>query len=142
MQAKTDILDIELIRSEFPILSREVNGKPLVYFDNGATSQKPQSVISAIDKYYSLENSNIHRGVHTLSQEATGLTAANLNQGSKIKRERRRVALSDADLRRLFIEIRERSQEGKKGVKSKKKTSKAQAQKKKGKRKKKILEKR
>jgi cysteine desulfurase/selenocysteine lyase len=68
---KTNILDIELIRSEFPILSRQVNGHPLVYFDNGATSQKPLSVISAISKYYTYENSNIHRGIHTLSQEAT-----------------------------------------------------------------------
>ena len=71
MGIKTNILDIELIRSEFPILSRQVNGHPLVYFDNGATSQKPQTVISAISKYYSYENSNIHRGIHTLSQEAT-----------------------------------------------------------------------
>lgn len=62
---------IDQIRSEFPILSREVNGKPLVYLDNGATTQKPQVVIDAISKYYEFENSNIHRGVHTLSQEAT-----------------------------------------------------------------------
>jgi len=68
---KTSILDIELIRNDFPILSRKVNGQPLVYFDNGATSQKPMSVISAINKYYTYENSNIHRGVHTLSQDAT-----------------------------------------------------------------------
>ena len=71
METKTSILDVELIRSEFPILSRSVNGHQLVYFDNGASSQKPQSVISAITKYYSYENSNIHRGIHTLSQEAT-----------------------------------------------------------------------
>lgn len=63
--------DIESIRAQFPILQREVNGKPLIYLDNGATSQKPQSVIDAISRYYSNENSNIHRGVHTLSQEAT-----------------------------------------------------------------------
>lgn len=62
---------IDQIRAEFPILSREVNGKPLVYLDNGATTQKPQVVIDAISKYYESENSNIHRGVHTLSQEAT-----------------------------------------------------------------------
>jgi cysteine desulfurase/selenocysteine lyase len=67
----TQILDINKIRQDFPILKREVNGKPLVYFDNGATSQKPQLVIDAINKYYSFENSNIHRGIHTLSQEAT-----------------------------------------------------------------------
>ncbi len=64
-------LDLEKIRKDFPILSQKVNGKPLVYFDNGATSQKPQSVIDVIVKYYSEENSNIHRGVHTLSQKAT-----------------------------------------------------------------------
>ena len=62
---------IDQIRNDFPILSREVNGKPLVYLDNGATTQKPQVVIDAISKYYEFENSNIHRGVHTLSQEAT-----------------------------------------------------------------------
>lgn len=62
---------IQQIREDFPILSREVNGKPLVYLDNGATTQKPKIVIDAISKYYELENSNIHRGVHTLSQEAT-----------------------------------------------------------------------
>ena len=65
------LTDIDAIRAQFPILSREVNGKPLVYLDNGATSQKPQSVIDAISRYYEYENSNIHRGVHTLSQEAT-----------------------------------------------------------------------
>jgi cysteine desulfurase/selenocysteine lyase len=62
---------IEKIRAQFPILERSVNGKKLVYFDNGATSQKPQCVIDEITKYYSFENANIHRGVHFLSQEAT-----------------------------------------------------------------------
>lgn len=62
---------IEKIRSQFPILERSVNGKKLVYFDNGATSQKPQCVIDEINAYYSFENANIHRGVHYLSQEAT-----------------------------------------------------------------------
>ena len=65
------LTDIDSIRAQFPILHREINGKPLIYFDNGATSQKPQSVIDTINQYYSHENSNIHRGVHTLSQEAT-----------------------------------------------------------------------
>ena len=64
-------LDIQNIRAQFPALHQEVNGKPLVYFDNGATSQKPQMVIDAINQYYSKENSNIHRGVHFLSQQAT-----------------------------------------------------------------------
>jgi cysteine desulfurase/selenocysteine lyase len=65
------MLDIHKIRADFPILSRTVNGKPLIYFDNGATSQKPQIVIDAISKYYQEINANIHRGVHTLSQLAT-----------------------------------------------------------------------
>jgi len=65
------MLDITKIRADFPILSQKVNGKPLVYFDNGATSQKPQIVIDAISKYYQEINANIHRGVHTLSQLAT-----------------------------------------------------------------------
>ncbi|CAM3315863.1 Cysteine desulfurase [Flavobacterium longum] len=65
------MFDISNIRKDFPILSQQVNGKPLVYFDNGATSQKPQVVIDAISKYYEVINANIHRGVHTLSQIAT-----------------------------------------------------------------------
>ena len=63
--------NIDAIRANFPILSQQVNGKPLVYFDNGATSQKPQVVIDAISTYYQEINANIHRGVHTLSQLAT-----------------------------------------------------------------------
>jgi cysteine desulfurase/selenocysteine lyase len=65
------MLDINKIRADFPILTQKVNGKPLVYFDNGATSQKPQVVIDAIATYYQEINANIHRGVHTLSQLAT-----------------------------------------------------------------------
>ncbi len=65
------MVNINDIRKDFPILNRKIKGKDLVYFDNGATTQKPQQVIDAISKYYSDENSNIHRGVHTLSQEAT-----------------------------------------------------------------------
>ena len=65
------MLNIQKIRSDFPILNQQVNGKPLVYFDNGATSQKPQVVLDAISTYYSSINANIHRGVHTLSQLAT-----------------------------------------------------------------------
>lgn len=63
--------NIQKIRNDFPILSRKVNGHPLVYLDNAATSQKPQQVIDCIVDYYSNYNANIHRGVHTLSQEAT-----------------------------------------------------------------------
>ncbi len=65
------MFNVENIRKDFPILSRKVNGQPLVYFDNAATSQKPQQVIDSIVDYYSNYNANIHRGVHRLSQEAT-----------------------------------------------------------------------
>lgn len=65
------MFDIQKIRTDFPILTQKVNGKPLIYFDNGATSQKPKVVIEAISKYYEEINANIHRGVHTLSQLAT-----------------------------------------------------------------------
>lgn len=65
------MIDVNKIRKDFPILKREINGKPLVYFDNAATSQTPLTVIDSIVNYYSNYNANIHRGVHTLSQEAT-----------------------------------------------------------------------
>lgn len=64
-------LDLQAIRSQFPILSRTINGKPLVYLDNAATSQKPQCVIDALSDYYGRYNANIHRGIHTLAEEAT-----------------------------------------------------------------------
>lgn len=64
-------IDIKKVRMDFPILSRKVNGKPLIYLDNGATAQKPAKVIDTINTYYSLENANVHRGVHTLSQDLT-----------------------------------------------------------------------
>ncbi len=65
------MIDVQKIRKDFPILNREVNGKPLVYLDNAATSQTPQQVINVIVDYYQNYNANIHRGVHALSQEAT-----------------------------------------------------------------------
>lgn len=65
------VLDIEQIRADFPILSQQVHGKPLVYLDNAATAQKPNQVIETIDQYYRQYNSNIHRGVHTLSERGT-----------------------------------------------------------------------
>ena len=68
---KVSDFDVELIRKDFPILSQKVYGKPLVYFDNAATSQKPQCVIDSLVKYYSEYNANIHRGVHFLSQKAS-----------------------------------------------------------------------
>ena len=71
MKDQCNSLDVLKIREDFPILSRKVNGKPLIYFDNAATSQTPQQVIDVIVNYYSEFNANIHRGVHHLSQEAT-----------------------------------------------------------------------
>jgi cysteine desulfurase/selenocysteine lyase len=64
-------LDVERLREDFPILAHRVRGKPLVYLDNAATTQKPQSVIDAVTRFYSSENANIHRGVHYLSERAT-----------------------------------------------------------------------
>ena len=64
-------LDVERLRADFPILSQRVRGKPLVYLDNAATSQKPRAVIEAVTRFYSTENANIHRGVHFLSERAT-----------------------------------------------------------------------
>ncbi|HAG93731.1 MAG TPA: cysteine desulfurase CsdA, partial [Gammaproteobacteria bacterium] len=63
--------DIDAIRADFPILQQEVKGKPLVYLDNAATTQKPQAVLDALTRYYSTINSNVHRGAHTLSDLAT-----------------------------------------------------------------------
>ena len=68
---KTSLFDVQKIRKDFPILLRKVNGKPLIYFDNGATTQKPKQVIDAIVKYYTGQNANIHRGVHSMSQDIT-----------------------------------------------------------------------
>lgn len=67
------LFDVENIRKDFPILSRTVNGYPLVYLDNAASSQKPDQVLGQMDHYYRHSHANVHRGVHTLSQEATDL---------------------------------------------------------------------
>jgi cysteine desulfurase / selenocysteine lyase len=67
----TPALDVERLRRDFPILSQRVRGKPLVYLDNAATSQKPRAVIEAVTRFYAAENANIHRGVHYLSEQAT-----------------------------------------------------------------------
>ena len=71
-----DMIDVEKIRRDFPILGREVYGKPLVYLDNAATTQKPQCVIDAISEAYCNENANVHRGIHFLSQQATDMMEA------------------------------------------------------------------
>src|SRR5699024_9460750 len=66
-------MDIQSVREEFPVLNQKINGHPLVYLDSSATSQKPLAVIEAVDEYYRLHNSNVHRGVHTLGSRATDL---------------------------------------------------------------------
>ncbi len=71
MDAVATRLDIEKIRTQFPVLNQQVNGKPLVYLDNAATNQKPKRVIDALTKYYERDNANIHRGIHTLAERAT-----------------------------------------------------------------------
>ncbi len=82
----------EEIRAEFPILAREIGGKPLAYLDNGATAQKPLAVLEALDRFYRQSNANVHRGVHTLSEEATALYEnARLTVAHHIGADRREV---------------------------------------------------
>ena len=88
-------LDAARVRSDFPILSQEVHGKPLVYLDNAATSQKPRAVIDAISNYYGHSNANVHRGVHTLSVRAT-----ELYEGA---REKVRVLINAAELAEIIF---------------------------------------
>src|SRR5918995_2120021 len=83
---------LEEIRAEFPILEREIHGEPLAYLDNGATSQKPLAVIEALDRYWRWENANVHRGVHTVSEEATAMYEdARLALASHLGADRREV---------------------------------------------------
>lgn len=70
-QTVSHSLDIEAIRSEFPVLHQQINGKPLIYFDNAATNQKPLAVINALKHHYEADNANIHRGIHTLAERST-----------------------------------------------------------------------
>jgi cysteine desulfurase / selenocysteine lyase len=91
----TAILDVATIRTDFPILQRSLHGKPLVYLDNAATTQKPQTVIDRLVRYYAEENANIHRGVHVLSVEATDAYDA--------ARERVRRFLNAAEAREIVF---------------------------------------
>src|SRR5690625_7918481 len=86
-------MDVRAIREQFPILDQEINGHPLVYLDSSATSQKPVSVIEAVNDYYRLSNSNVHRGVHTLGSRAT-----DLYEGSREKVRRFINAKSTAEV--------------------------------------------
>jgi cysteine desulfurase/selenocysteine lyase len=72
-ERNTDTLNVDRIREDFPVLGRMINGMPLAYLDNAASSQSPRQVIDAVKRYHEFHHSNVHRGVHTLSQEATGL---------------------------------------------------------------------
>ena len=90
-----NMFDAERIRAEFPILAQEVNGRPLVYLDNGATSQKPRRVIDAICRYYESDNANVHRGLHALSERAT-----NAYEGA---RDTVRAFLNAADRREIVF---------------------------------------
>src|SRR5437763_17022799 len=70
------VLDVARIRADFPILQRQVHGRPLIYLDNAATTQKPRQVIDSLVDFYTNTNANVHRGVHTLSVESTDLYEA------------------------------------------------------------------
>ena len=89
------MFDVERVRAEFPILEQTVNGRPLVYLDNGATSQKPRRVIDAIRRYYESDNANVHRGLHALSERAT-----NAYEGA---RDAVRTFLNAADRREIVF---------------------------------------
>jgi len=93
----TDTLwDVERVRKDFPILHQEVHGKPLVYLDSAATSQKPQAVIDALVRYYSQDNANVHRGVHALSERATAAY-----EGARVRIQRHLNAASPREI--IFV---------------------------------------
>ena len=75
--------DWSALRADFPILDQEINGHPLIYFDNAATSQKPRAVLDAIQRYYEHDNANVHRGIHELSNRATGAYEAARERAAK-----------------------------------------------------------
>ena len=83
-ERRRDPLDVAAVRQDFPILRRQVHGHPLVYLDNAATTQKPQAVIDRLACYYREDNANVHRGVHSLSEQATAAyqTRAQLSHAS------------------------------------------------------------
>ena len=89
------VLDVARVRGDFPALAQNVNGKPLVYLDNAATSQKPQAVIDAVSSFYEHSNANVHRGVHTLSVRATELYEA--------AREKARTLINAAELAEIIF---------------------------------------
>ena len=88
--------DVDKIRKDFPILNQKVYGKTLIYFDNAATSQKPQIVIDSLVKYYSEYNANIHRGVHYLSQKAS-------NAYDNVRKKTQQFINSDSEKEIIFV---------------------------------------
>ncbi|MBI2142624.1 aminotransferase class V-fold PLP-dependent enzyme, partial [Candidatus Woesearchaeota archaeon] len=84
MDAGLKLLNAESLRVDFPILSRKINGKPLIYLDNAATTQKPRQVIGAVSDYYENYNANVHRGIHRLSEEATEAYEAAHGKAAKL----------------------------------------------------------
>ncbi len=85
-QADDDVFDPYRYRADFPCLARRVDGKPLVYFDNANTAQKPQSVIDAVSDYYRMHNANVSRAVHALGTEATTLMMTSCCQANRNRR--------------------------------------------------------
>ena len=83
--------NVENIRKDFPILERKINGKSLIYFDNAATSQTPISVIESISDYYKKYNANIHRGVHSVSEEATEAYESSRKKIQKSRKKREKI---------------------------------------------------
>ena len=95
--------DVNKIREDFPILQREVYGKPLIYLDNGATTQKPRQVVEAITEEYYSVNANVHRGVHFLSQQATELHEASRETVRKFLNARSTNSFLPGEQRRASI---------------------------------------
>ena len=89
------VLDVAAIRADFPALHQLVHGKPLVYLDNAATTQKPRSVLDAMQHYYEHDNANVHRGVHTLSERAT--------EAYEVAREKVRAFVNAASTREIIF---------------------------------------
>ena len=85
------VLNIQKIRQDFPILNEVVNGKPLVYFDNAATTQKPTPVLNALMGYYEHYNANIHRGIHHLAEKATSAFEASRQKIQQFLKDRKSV---------------------------------------------------
>ena len=100
------MIDIDAVRAQFPALHQDVYGKPLVYLDSGATSQKPEAVIAAMAHYYQRDNANVHRGVHALSARATAAfedaRAFARNRSAYDRGETREFGLSRVDLEALI----------------------------------------